>query len=85
MYDYFEIVLVACDCRQTSVVVSATSAVAHRVVAGLDRKILLCQVECTAQAHDFVYKPSPLAFFISVIDSVVLPCINTLFLYLVVL
>ena len=53
MYDYFEIVFATCDCRQTSVVVSAASAVAHKVVAGLDRKILLCQVECTAQTHGF--------------------------------
>ena len=84
MYDYFEIVLASCDCRQTPLVVSAASAVAHKVVAGLDRKILLCQVECTAEAHYFVYKPSPLAFFISVTNSVVSSCINTLFLYLVV-
>ena len=48
-----ETVLVACDCRQPSLVVSAASAVAHQDLAGLDRKILLCQVVCTAQAHDF--------------------------------
>ena len=58
------------------------SAVAHKVVAALDRKILLCQVGCTAQAHDFVYKPFPLEFFISMTNSVASPCINT-FLYLV--
>jgi hypothetical protein len=48
-------------------VVDAASAAAHKVVAGLDRRILLHLTEHTAWAHGFVDKPSPLVVFISVI------------------